>query len=67
MPLVRKERKSEYEDWPKGTLAASPARIELEKLRQLEEMKWLLDDLVDELREIRRQQPPRRLGQRVKG
>ena len=57
MSLMRKERKSAYEHWPNGTTTVSPAReqVELEKLRQMEQIKWVLEDLVDELREIRRQ------------
>lgn len=68
MSLMSKERTSKYEHWTVGS-GRAPAdeavvleRIELEKLRQLEQMKWLLDDLVDELRAIRRERSPRRLG-----
>ena len=72
MSLMRKERKSEYEKWegwPSDTPAlvlATKAQIELAKLRQMEQIKWVLEDLVDELREIRRQWSPRGLGRCVK-
>ena len=72
MSLMRKERKSEYEHWTVGPggapvdEAVDPERIELEKLRQLEALKWVLEDLVDELREIRNRLPPQGIGQRVK-
>ena len=62
MPLMRKERKSEYEHWPTGTPDRDPSegQIELEKLRQLEGLKWAVHDLADELRAIHRRQSPRR-------
>lgn len=66
---MRKERKSEYENWtgdPFQEDAVSAGTVELEKLRQLEALKWTLEDLVDELREIRNQLSPRGIGQRVK-
>ena len=72
MSSMRKERKSEYEKWltflPVGgpePVSISLEAIELEKLRQLEQMKWLLDDLVDELRHLRKERSDRRLRGRV--
>ena len=72
MSPMRKERKSEYEKWegwPSDTPSralATKAQIELAKLRELEELKWILEDLVDELREIRNRLPPQGIGRPVK-
>ncbi|MCK4306395.1 MAG: hypothetical protein KAY24_19290 [Candidatus Eisenbacteria sp.] len=50
--------------WPRGITTINPSteHIELEKLRQLEALKWVLEDLADELREIRMQRHRRRVG-----
>jgi len=62
---MRKDRKSAYEHWIVGPVTATANQsvslggVELEKLRQLEAMKWVFEDILDELREIRRRHSPR--------
>lgn len=72
MALMRKERKSEYGRWHLGpghsptTETVDIGEVELAKLREMEELKWAVRDLVDELREIRNRLSPRVIGRPVR-
>jgi len=76
MSTMRKERKSEYRHWHLGpghsptTETVDMGEVELAKLREMEELKWAVQDLVEGLEgiygDIRKELSSRRIRGRVK-